>query len=323
MLLSIVIVTKNRAEDLEQTLTALRRAEIPATLRGEVEVVVADNGSTDRTPQVVAAANVPGIRVRHESVPGIGKAHALNGGVRAARGEIILFTDDDVVPSPTWLAAMTEPILSGRADSVAGGVRLADHLDRRWMEPMHRGMLASTEGYDPQDPPSCIGANWALSRKVFKTIPAFDEELGPGALGFCEDLLFTMQMKQAGIRIVSAYGKDATVEHHFQASRLAVESFEKRAATEGRSLAYIAYHWQHAPVPNAAIFWMKRRLRLQLIAGERRRLEGFPTTAYMSVLQDSEFFRQTTRYQGKPRHYDQYGLVKQSGLLPVAPLTVG
>ena len=90
----------------------------------------------------------------------------------------------------------------------------------------------------------CLAAT-AFARSAEHVVPGqrLFAELGPGALGFWEDSLFSLQLKRAGYRF--AFAADAIVEHHFDADRLSRSSFLDRAAKEGRSRAYIAHHWEH------------------------------------------------------------------------------
>jgi hypothetical protein len=62
---------------------------------------------------------------------------------------------------------------------VVGEVRLAPHLLRRWMEPMHRAMLAEVRPNDERH--GLVGANMAVSRECFDRVEGFDPALGPGA----------------------------------------------------------------------------------------------------------------------------------------------
>jgi len=99
---SIVIATRNRQALLGRTLDVLAGQRWPA---GQCEIIVADNGSTDGTPEAVERAMTGEICVRYLFVPTPGKSHAVNAALGVARGDLIAFTDDDVQPSPEWVAA--------------------------------------------------------------------------------------------------------------------------------------------------------------------------------------------------------------------------
>src|SRR5204862_6920845 len=102
---SVVICTWNRAGLLDQTLARMRELHVPAGLAWELLVV--NNNCTDDTDAVVArhAPHLP-LRVVHE--PKQGHSNARNRGVAEARGELVLWTDDDVQVDPGWLAALAD-----------------------------------------------------------------------------------------------------------------------------------------------------------------------------------------------------------------------
>jgi GT2 family glycosyltransferase len=99
--LSVVIPTYNRRHSLQRVLEALDRQ----TLAPEAfEVVVVCDGPSDSTADYLAAAHFR-YRLRWFVQANQGPAAARNRGVTEARGELIVFLDDDVVPDPTLLAA--------------------------------------------------------------------------------------------------------------------------------------------------------------------------------------------------------------------------
>src|SRR5688572_22525521 len=96
MTFSIIICTCHRAESLRRTLQSLADVDVPPGLSGEV--IVVDNASPDHTSDVVRRAVLPRLSLRYLPEGQKGKAYALNAGIAAARGDILLFTDDDVRP---------------------------------------------------------------------------------------------------------------------------------------------------------------------------------------------------------------------------------
>jgi glycosyltransferase involved in cell wall biosynthesis len=101
MFVSIIIPTFNGEARIAGCLDAL----LGQTEGKEAEILVVDDGSTDKTAEVVARYS----SVRLVSQSNAGPAAARNRGALEARGGIILFTDDDCVPTPGWLTAMTGP----------------------------------------------------------------------------------------------------------------------------------------------------------------------------------------------------------------------
>ena len=95
---SIIIPTFNGGERIGACLDAL----VKQSCRPELEIVVVNDGSTDETASVVR--RFAGVRLIHQA--NAGPAAARNRGAREARGDILLFTDDDCVPTPTWIEAM-------------------------------------------------------------------------------------------------------------------------------------------------------------------------------------------------------------------------
>jgi glycosyltransferase involved in cell wall biosynthesis len=97
---SVVLPTFDRAGLLARTLPHLLRQSLP---REGFEVVLVDDGSTDDTPAVAAAAACPALR--YERVAHGGRAAARNHALRVARGEVLVFVDDDAFVPPGFVAA--------------------------------------------------------------------------------------------------------------------------------------------------------------------------------------------------------------------------
>jgi GT2 family glycosyltransferase len=159
---TVLIVTRNRREDLRRTLpTALAQ-------EGDVEVLVVDNGSTDGTPEMVAA-EFPRVRLLSDPAPGyIGRRNA---GVRAARGDIVLSVDDDCEFTDP---ATVRRLLGDFADARVGAVAMpyVDHLygeELRQAPPRREGTWAVD---------TFVGCAGALRRDAFLAVGGFREEYG-------------------------------------------------------------------------------------------------------------------------------------------------
>jgi glycosyltransferase involved in cell wall biosynthesis len=257
---SILISTKNRAQYLTQTLDSLSRVRRDSF---DVELIVIDNGSSDETAAVVTEATrrFP-FRVLLLSFAHGAKAAALNYALPTATGRYLAFTDDDLRFDPFWLLHLLAPLRAGEADAVVGEVRLATHLTRAWMEPVHRTMLAEVRPDD--EPHGLVGANMALRRECFDWVAGFDPALGPGALGLAEEVLLERQLRARNARIQFAEG--AVVEHHFDPKRLERCAWIRYAEASGRSNAYIFHHWDRGSISLPAPRKAKKAIQLGLCA---------------------------------------------------------
>jgi glycosyltransferase involved in cell wall biosynthesis len=121
-LITVLICTRNRDAILKRVLSLHPGLALPEGWSREY--VIVDNGSTDQTRQVVEdfrdRADFP-VQYVHEARPG--HSIALNSGCKAAKGEIIAFTDDDAIPADQWLVEIIRSISELGNDWVYGPVR--------------------------------------------------------------------------------------------------------------------------------------------------------------------------------------------------------
>jgi len=183
---SIVVCTYNRAASLGLTLAALAAQAVPDGI--EWELVLVDNNSTDATravsEQFVATA---AIRARYVFVADQGLSRARNAGVAASRGDIIAFTDDDVLPAADWVGRIATTIRRADVDIVGGRIVPA-WLQKppAWLQ--HRRALhdalaildhaTTARVLDPHGAPAVWGANMAFRRRVFEQVGGFDIRRG-------------------------------------------------------------------------------------------------------------------------------------------------
>lgn len=116
---SIIVPTFNGAARIGFCLDALSR-EIASS---PIEILVVDDGSTDSLASIVRRYSCARLIAQNNAGP----ATARNRGAVEARGSILLFTDDDCVPSPGWLQAMLAPFADSRVVGVKGVYRTHQH----------------------------------------------------------------------------------------------------------------------------------------------------------------------------------------------------
>lgn len=320
MNVSIIICTRDRADSLQRTLEALARMAVPADVTAQLLVV--DNGSTDATPRLLAGLDgrIGAIDAVVLAEPRPGKSRALNRALAATQGDVLLFTDDDVLPPVDWITGMCGPIWAGEADAVAGGLKLGPRIDATGIGPAQRAWLATTENCKrPHDPP-LIGANMAVARHVFDTVPCFDPEVGPGAIGHAEDTLFWLQVRAAKFRIVARY--DVVAEHNPEPSRTTWRAMAQLAEKHGEFAAYVDYHWngivrQH---PRLAL----AHAAMMLWCGRLRRLPQWLSARTipdweMKPLEHYHFRRRLLIERMRPANYSRHGYVKRAGVLQQGP----
>lgn len=231
-MISVVIATRDRAELLEGTLESLRRQESPGC---PVEILVVDNGSIDATPEIVeTAARLSAVPIVYLTESKPGKSHALNTAVGRARGDLLVFTDDDVLPSPGWLAAYARSFSETGADYAAGRILpFWEALPPRWLSPELYGVLAIPDGgtrrlqmsQGTNEHIMPLGANMAVRRHVLDRVGGWNPELGKlkGTSRTGEDHEFALRVAAAGYGGI--YEPEASVLHRVPADRLRLGYF--------------------------------------------------------------------------------------------------
>lgn len=248
-MISVVIATRDRARLLEATLKALCEQETPGC---PFEILVVDNGSVDSTAIVVAeVARTSSVPITYLTEEKPGKSHALNTAVGHARGDLLALTDDDVLPSPGWLAAFARAFSETGADYAAGRILpLWEAPPPRWMTPSLHGVLAipdggtrrlTLKGTQPHVMP--IGANMAIRRPVLESVGGWNTELGKlkDTLRTGEDHEFALKLVAAGFKGV--YEPEASVLHRVAADRLRLAYFARWCYGNGQMVAGLEYDY--------------------------------------------------------------------------------
>lgn len=163
--ITVVIPAFNEEGCLAVTLRALQAQDYPAD---RLDVIVVDNGSTDRTREVAAALGAL-VLVR----PGISIAALRNAGAEAARGEVLAFLDADCVAAPDWARQAATRLAAGPCVT---GARVGVPPHGTWIE---QAWFAERPS-GTREVSYINSGNMIVERRIFESIGGFDPRLITG-----------------------------------------------------------------------------------------------------------------------------------------------
>jgi glycosyltransferase involved in cell wall biosynthesis len=235
---TVLIATYNRAALLDRTLASLRDLRLDPARRWEV--VVVDNNSTDGTREVIHrhARGFP-VPLRYLLETRQGRSSALNAGIEASTGAVIVMTDDDVIVDPGWLESACSALTGGDPSvGYAGGpvAPLWETPPPPWLD-LTRGDLWGTIAIQDHGDREFVyeearkvplGANMAARRSLFDTVGMFRAELGrsSGRIVLGQEVPeLLMRARAAGF--TGRYVPAMRVQHHIPANRLTRAYFRR------------------------------------------------------------------------------------------------
>jgi glycosyltransferase involved in cell wall biosynthesis len=206
---SVIVPTRNRQTFVRELVSSIMAGEtVPA------EIVIVDQ-SDQPDPELRACPPERGCRVTYSHTKTRGASVARNDGIRLARSDILVFVDDDVLATPTWLSTLVATLEGAGAGAViTGQVRagrpetdgsFAPSLQEDEQGAVYEGRAAANVLWT---------GNMALFRATLDRIGGFDERLGPGNKRFPgggEDNDFCFRALESGHRVV--YEPNAVVHH--------------------------------------------------------------------------------------------------------------
>jgi glycosyltransferase involved in cell wall biosynthesis len=180
---TVALCTHNHADRLERTLADLPQIHMP---KAAWEFLVIDNGSRDATPDLLARHAWPaGWDVRVVREEKLGLSNARNRAISEARGEYIIFIDDDETADSDWLCAFERLIEAQKPDAFGGRIKVLFEQDFRppWLSDELLGFLGElnrSESIVPLSEPgtSFYGGNFGFRRTVCDVVGNFDANLG-------------------------------------------------------------------------------------------------------------------------------------------------
>lgn len=237
---TVALCTHNHAPRLARTLRDLSALFPPEQ---PWEFLVIDNASTDDTAAILADKSwrFPGPEVRMVREEKLGISHARNRAIAEARGEYIIFIDDDETPDPDWLRAYESAIQQARPDALGGRIELMFEDAERpaWLSDELLGFLGKLDHGKVQhqltdsETPIFTG-NCGFKKSIFDDAGLFNVDLGRrgGDNTGGEDTEMYRRLVEAGYSVWWAPG--AVINHRIQVGKLRRQYFLDLHYREGR-----------------------------------------------------------------------------------------
>ena len=196
MKFSIVIPTYNRADKLATVLPTLGEQDFP---REDYEILLSDSGSDDGTEELIKKLDLPNLRFM--TGENTGRSGARNRGIKEARGDIVLFTDADIIAEPDLLSNHAKVHRENPGCAVVGCEVQVNSLDE------YEKVRGRRELFRTLHPPTrkklpwlyFLTGNASVSRQKLIDVGMFDEQFqGYGH----EDLELGYRLEKAGVQIL-------------------------------------------------------------------------------------------------------------------------
>jgi len=282
-MLSVIIPTRNRAYLLAPALESLT---IQSLSVDKFEVLVIDNGSTDKTAQVSQHYGLRLTNLRYFFVPEPGLHVGRHKGMLEAQGDILVFADDDIEAFPSWLASIQESFASPDV-AMVGGNNFPMFLDAppAWLLAMWQtadlagiksiSALSVIEFPDTQreiSPFQIWGCNFAIRKQVLFAANGFHPDGMPKELirfrGDGETHV-SQYVAQSGMKCV--FNAGASVHHKVTPERMSFAYFRQRGFNQGVSDSYTALRSAGKSFPAIASLLRRIARRVRLKVSELRR----------------------------------------------------
>jgi len=214
---SVIIAARNEESNLHHLLTALVNQSYPADL---YEIIIADDGSEDRTSEIVQSFmskwdNIKLVSVKGREEAASPKKNALAQAIKSSTNEIILLTDADCITGKYWIQSMVASYEEDTSMLVgfsytriidwekASLVKKYEHMDFIFMFLAAAGAIVSQKYF------SCSGQNLSYTRKAFEQVGGF-EQISHLISG--DDVNLMQLMRKAGLKIKFAFNNHSFVQ---------------------------------------------------------------------------------------------------------------
>ncbi|MCC6444207.1 MAG: glycosyltransferase family 2 protein [Armatimonadetes bacterium] len=217
--ISVILSTWNNSNRLRITLEAISQCKVPEGILWEL--VLVNNNCTDETDEVARnfADKLPILYIKE---PRQGLSRAKNAGIKAARGKLIIFTDDDVKPCRDWIAIYWSAYQAnpegyfwgGPIESEFGNGNIDEELVRL-APPSVKGLSFGSDMKILSPDEYLVAANWACPAEAIRTAGGFDISTGlnpaSGKVIVGEETDLMSRLMQMGL--VENYLPEAGIKH--------------------------------------------------------------------------------------------------------------
>ncbi len=233
---SVVVAAYNEEDHIAELLGSLRGQTHPVR-----EVLVADDGSRDRTADIADRAGARVLRLPHR-----GPAAARNAAAEAATGDVLVFLDGDMRCSPQFIERLIAPISSGDAvGSFTREIFLANATNR-WARAYAALRWSPPDRLLPADFPDRWGNFRAVRRDRFLAVGGYDD------VGYGEDMTLAAKLGED-----AQVGEGAVCFHHHPGSiREVLEN--GRWVGRGASIRTLPHPWRTHALPRVLVIALRQ-----------------------------------------------------------------
>lgn len=201
------------------------------------ELIVVDNNSTDNTREVVTEFSIghPTIRYLHEEKQGL--SHARNRGLKEARGEYIVYIDDECILPPGYLALAFGIIDKIKPDIFGGPIKAYYDLKRpNWIKDEYFSEFLDQHSGNLSPEEFIYGGNIGIKTDTLKKLGGFNVNLGMkgNEVAFGEEIEFQRRAKGALPELLKYFDSDLWLYHQVRSEKMTWRWIVKQRFADGR-----------------------------------------------------------------------------------------
>ena len=242
---SVIVPTHNRCKYLRNAIISLQEQNFP---RDDYEIIIVDNNSTDKTPEIVEECN----KKREKEViyieePKIGLHNARHAGTRVAKGKILAYVDDDVICDRSFLTEILKAYRDADVGCVGGRILPKWEIKPPdWINMFPKSYLSILdEDGEKREVQWVYGCNFSIRKKLLFELGGFNPDAfhekklwwmrGDGEIGLLK------KVHDIGKKVI--YNPKAIVWHVIPRNRLTISYFKERAFKSGVEASFSKYRY--------------------------------------------------------------------------------